>query len=446
MNLRKLLMPLVVLALAAFGAWLLLATAPEVENVSTEKATPIVRAIDVAPADVRMIVRSQGTVAPRTESDLVPEVSGTVVWVSPELASGGFFLAGDALLRIDDRDYRAALARARADVARAEGEFEHAKDELRRQQGLARSRANSPAQLSNARRAERVAQATLEAARVSLEQAERDLARCEITAPFVGRVRSEHVDRGQFVGRGTPVARLYATDFAEIRLPLADRQLAFLDLPGMREPTAGAGEAGPAVTLRATFAGEDHTWRGRVVRTEGEIDAQSRMVHVVARVEDPYGTASRRAQIEAAQAEPSSAEAIEDDAAGAAGRAALTDAPSGPPPRRDGVRDDGERPQFPLAVGLFVRAEIEGRVAKDVLVVPRAAMRDDDRLLLVDHTNRLHLRRVDVLRIDRDEVLVRGELEPGDRVVVSPIQVVVEGMRVRPIDDRPVAASEARPS
>ena len=433
MNKRKLLWPVVVLICAGIGAYILLATAPEVESVSAEKAIPIIRTIDVQPGTVRMTVRSQGTVAPRTESNLVPEVSGTAVWVSPSLASGGFFATGDALLRIDDRDYRTAHARAKAEVARAEGEAEHAKSELGRQRGLARSNANSPAQLSNARRAERVAQASLEAAAVALNQAERDIARCEIHAPFDGRVRSEQVDVGQFVSRGMAIATLYATDVAEIRLPLADRQLAFLDLPGMREPrpTDGAAE-GPPVRLLAIFAGEEHTWHGRVVRTEGEIDAQSRMVHVVALVEDPYGTlrAARETESEGGNVNEAGADSAVDG-----------DAPS--EPHADGLVADEESARFPLAVGLFVRAEIEGREVENVLVVPRSAMRDDSRLLLVDGDDRLHLRHVDVLRIDRDEVLLRTALDPGDRVVVSPIQVVVEGMKVKPIADKPTASRGA---
>ncbi len=396
MNLRKLLAPFAVLAVAAFGAFVLLATAPAVESVEPEKTLPLVRIIEVKPGDRRMQVRSQGTVAPRTESELVPEVSGRVEWMSPSLVSGGFFTRDEPLLRIDPRDYAAALARARSEVARAEGESEHAADELERQLGLARSNANSPSQLSNAKRAERVASAALEAAKVSFEQAQRDLARTELVAPFDGRVRVEQVDVGQFVSRGAPIATLYSTDFAEIRLPLADRQLAYLDLPGIRGDVAG--EGGPRVLLRANFAGKERTWVGQIVRTEGEIDAQSRMVHVVARVEDPYG--------------------IDSGEAPAQGDAAA-----------------------PLAVGMFVRAEIEGHVLRDVVVVPRAAIRDGEALLVIDGDDRLRRLPIEILRIDREEVMLRAELGAEDRVVVSPIQVVIDGMKVRP-----VPAEEARRS
>ena len=403
------LFPLGILALAGLGAFILIATAPEVESVATEKTLPLVRAIDVAPEDISFTVRSQGTVAPRTESELIPEVSGRVVWISPSLVSGGFFTQDEPLLRIDDRDYQAALARAQADVARAEGEAEHATSELSRQRGLARSKANSRSQLSDAIRAERVAEASLQAARVQLEIAERDLARTEIKAPFDGRVRNERVDYGQFVSRGSPIANVYATDFAEIRLPLADQQLAFLDLPGLLSPV-GAPD-GPEVRLHAQFAGQDHTWVGQIVRTEGEIDDESRMVHVVAQVEDPYGAKQARQN------------ALAQDGGGFESETVSESGPS------------------PLAVGLFVRAEIDGKVAEDVITVPRVSMRDANQMLVVDRDNRLQKRTVDVLRIDREDVVVRGDLEMGDRVVVSPLQVVVEGMEVRTIPTEGNSAS-----
>ncbi|MAJ60065.1 MAG: hypothetical protein CBC48_08800, partial [bacterium TMED88] len=200
--------PLGILFASAIGAFLLIATAPKVESVPTEKSLPLVRTIQAQPEDVLWTVRSQGTVAPRTESDLIPEVSGRVVWVSPKLVSGGFFEFDEPLLRIDDRDYAAALARAEADVARADSEAQHAASELKRQQGLARSKANSRSQLSDALRADRVTEASLKAAKSQLGVAQRDLARTEIRAPFEGRVRNEDIDVGQFVSRGTPVATL----------------------------------------------------------------------------------------------------------------------------------------------------------------------------------------------------------------------------------------------
>jgi RND family efflux transporter MFP subunit len=389
----KLLAPIVIAVITAIGAFSIVATAPSIEHVEPTRAIPTVRVIDAIPQTLRYGVKTQGTVKPRTEADLVPEVSGRVVWIAPSLAPGGFFEAGEPLVRLESRDYELTRDRQAAALQRVKSEGEFAAAELRRQEGLSRAGVASQSQIADARRAGSVAEANLLDARAGLEQAQRDLDRTEIRAPFQGRVRDEHVDVGQFVSRGAVIASLYATDYAEIRLPIPDDQLAFLDLltPSPDDATFAVG--GPVVRLSATFAGLDSQWIGRVVRTEGEIDPRSRMIHVVARVENPYDP-------------------------------------------------QGEGAVVPLAVGLFVQAEIEGPEVHDVIVVPRYAMRNDSQILIVDTENRLHRRQVDVLRIDRDQVLVKGPLAEGERICVSPLQVVVEGMRVRPVEDELETESE----
>lgn len=391
----KLLAPIVILALTVLGVVVMVATAPSVEHVEAERAIPTVRVIEATPRTLRHTVRSQGTVTPRTEADLIPEVDGRVVWIAPSFAAGGYFAEGDSLIRLESRDYELARDRARAAVTRARSEREFAAAELKRQEGLSSGGVASVSQLADKRRAASVAEANLLDARAALEQAERDLARTEIHAPFDGRIRDEQVDVGQFVNRGTRIARVYATDYAEIRLPIPDDQLAFLNvsLPRAGEPVQ-IDDAD--VVLRATFAGRRAQWQGRLVRTEGEIDQRSRMVHVVARVEDPYRTNS-----------------------------ASDDVP------------------VPLAVGLFVQAEIQGPVVEGAIKLPRYAMRNDSKILIVDGQDRLHTRDVSVLRIDRDEVLIKGPLPPGERICISPVQVVVEGMRVRTILEPDRAGTDA---
>jgi len=388
MNRRlKLLLPIAIVITGVLGAVALVVTRPDVETNAPEAMARLVRVVDVTPETVQLRVTTHGAVAPRTESDLVPEVSGPIVWVSPSFTSGGFFEAEDPLVRIDPLDYRVALELARANLARAESELERETKELERQQNLADKQIASPAKLDMAVTAERVARAATRQARANLERAERDLERTEILAPFTGRVRERTADVGEFVNRGAPMARLYATDFAEIRLPISDDELAFLDLPLWYRDDAGDAE-GAVVELRADFAGAEHTWEGRVVRTEGEIDPKTRMVHVIARVEDPY-------------------------------------------------RRSGDRP--PLAVGLFVEAQILGRETEGVVTVPRAAMRGTDQLLVADTDDRLRFRHVQVIRARRDEVVIRSGLEPGDRVIVSSVEAAVDGMEVRPVTGDPVA-------
>ena len=377
---KKVVLPLAVLGAAAVVAGILLTTSSPIASRPVE---PLVRAVRTVPAEMRSVhldVRSQGTVSPHAESDLIPRVSGPVVWTSPALVSGGYFTQGEPLLRIDRTDYEAAVERAQAILARAEGEDEHARRTLERQQNLKKRSVASDAQLNDAERVARVAAAGLAEARIQLEQAKRDLERTEIRAPYTGRIRSEKVDVGQFLSRGQPFAMAYATDFVEVRLPMVDSQLAFLDIPKWGQESSP--EDFPEVTLKARFAGQDLEWRGRIVRTEGEIDAKSRLVHVVARVEnDP----------------------------------------------------DGD--QSPLPVGLFVRAEVRGRRADGIAVVPRQALRGSEQVLVVDEENRLRFRDVEVLRIDGENVLIASGLAPGEKVCTSLIQAPVDGMRVRAVAD-----------
>ena len=382
----KVVLPAAAIGVSLLGAAVLIATSSPVEGRPSARQIRPVRVLEAQPGTVQLRVLSQGTVAPRTESALIPEVSGPVVWVSPALVSGGYFEAGQVLLRIDPLDHEAALERARASVARAEGEYEHARQVLERQRGLASRNVVSAAALDEAERSGRVTEAALREARVARGQAERDLARTEIKAPFTGRVRDERVDVGQFLSRGNAFGTIYATDYVEVRLPVPDHQLAYLDVP-LWDRGDLEGEL-PEVTLSARFAGAEHAWQGHIVRTEGEIDPKSRMVHVVARVEDPYA-----------------------------------------------ISADGSRP--PLAVGLFVNAEIAGRSAEQVTLVPRSAMRERSRVLVVDQENRLRYRDVEVLRIDRDDVLIRAGLDAGERVCISQLQTVVEGMEVRPLLETP---------
>lgn len=379
---RVLLIPLVIVALSVLGAITLYATAPELEPESPAPIAPAVRVVTVRPDAVQHIVHSQGTVEPRTESALIPEVAGRVEWVSPALVSGGVFDADEPLLRIEQADYEAALAQARSALEQAEAEEENARFEFDRLKQLEGRNLASRSQLEAAERRLRVAEAALTGARSGLERADRDLQRTELRAPFGGIVRSESIDVGQFVKRGDTVATIYATDYVEIRLPIADEQLAYLDLPfGMRGELGV--DAAPDVELLARFAGRDHSWRGDVVRTEGAIDPRSRMVHVVARV---------------GRADP------------------------------------------PLPVGLFVQARIEGERVSDIVTLPRSALRDGNRVLIVDAENRMRYRDIVPLRFYQDQVMIAEGLAAGDRVCVSPIQTVVEGMTVDPVAE-PAPAS-----
>ena len=453
---RKVLLPIAVVLVGAVGIAVILAMRPHVEPVDPEITAPLVRVERVRPEPVDFVVRAHGTVAPRTESDLIPQVSGPVVWVSPALASGGFFEKDEPLIRIDRADYEVALESARAAVARNTSEHERAKKELKRQQRLANASIASAARYDDAVNGERIAAAALRESLALRERAERDLERTEIVAPYAGRVRDENVDVGQFITRGTSIGRIYAVDFAEVRLPVPDSELRFVDLPMLYRGQSSE-TSGPPVRLRAQFAGAEYTWNGRVVRTEGEIDARTRMVNVVARVDDPYGRAAGRiygpvpakpgAEAEgtlaaetdatlAAETRSGIAAGAEADAAPDAAVEAATPAETAP---ASPTFHDANAARPPLAVGLFVEAEIRGNRVEGAIVLPRAALRPGSEVLVVDPENRLRHRAIEILRSEDDRVVVGDGLAAGDRVVVSPLPAAVEGMVVR-IEETPAEA------
>ncbi len=380
-------LPVAILAVGALVVVGLVSSRSELETAPKEIAPPPVRVLTVTPTEVDLGVRSQGSVVPVTEADLVSEVAGTIVWTAESFEVGGFFDAGEVLLRLDRRDYELALASARASLAQAgvglareQAEADIAREEW---EELGEDGEPGPLVLRQPQLAE--ARAQVEAAFANMRRAELDLERTAIRAPFAGRLRAKRVDRGEFVNRGVPLATIYAVDAAEVVLPVPDSELAFLDLPLDGE----LGDSGPRVLLRARFAGGRHEWEGRIVRVGGEIDPASRMVNLIARVEDPY-------------------------------------------------RSSGDRP--PLSVGLFVDAEVVGRSVESVFQAPRGALVGADRLWLVED-GRLVLRRVGILRADPEVVIVSDGLSAGDRISLTVLESAVDGMRVTPQPEPAPAAT-----
>jgi RND family efflux transporter MFP subunit len=380
-TLLKVLLPVLVLAGGAAVAFTILDQAGAPETEVPQLPPPLVKVVTAVSATATFDVLSHGTVQPRTESRLVPQVPGRVEWVSPSFVPGGFFEQGESLVRLDRRDHELAVVRAEATVARArmvlaleEGEAEVARQEWEaREEGEADELVLRVPHLAEA-------QASLAASLADLERSRLNLGRTEVLAPYAGRVRQRLVDVGQFVLPGRDLAVLYAVDRAEIRLPVPDAELAFIDLPLSYRGQA-PDEGHLPVTVKATFAGRDWSWDGRVVRTEGEIDPSNRMLHLVAQVDDPYGQGG-----------------------------------------------DVGRP--PLAVGMFVECVLHGQVREDVIALPRTALRGDDQVYVVEG-DRLATRRVTLLRVERDRVVLASGVAPGELVCTSILEAAVEGMAVR---------------
>lgn len=375
--------PVAVLAVAFGAVQLLSAAKPAPEKKEEEQRLVSLVYSEAREQAVHLAVNTQGEVRPHTEIDLTPEVSGRIVAISDNFAEGAGFEPGETLVQLDDADYRLAVARAEAGVAQAEVLLLQAKAaaSIKRQQWLSLNPNREPTPLQVNQPQVEEAEANLRSARAELADAQRDLARTRIKLPFRGRVASREVGVGQYVTASTPLGRVFATDRVEVRLPLTDAQLQELDLP-MGFVTSDR-HPGPQVTLSARVGSRQHQWRGHIVRTQAAVDQQTRLIYAVAEVDDPYG-------------------------AGAS----------------DGA---------PLAVGLFVTAEAESTRERRAVVLPREALRNADKVYVVDGEDRLDIRTVDVLSTSENRVVVASGVTDGERVVTSTVANATDGMQVQPI-------------
>ena len=376
---KRLLVPLLILALSAVIFVALVNNQPTLKTTVKEPVPVAVRALDINLAPMQLSVSSEGNVQPSIETKLVAQVAGEVVELSSSLVAGGDFSKGDVLLQLDPRDYEIALARSQAALSRAQAEQRYAAEEASRVRSLYGDELTSIAQLQSAERLLSIANATVDDASAAIKRANVDLERTVFTAPFNGRVRAENVDIGQFLAKGAMIATLYDTDRLQVRLPLADAQLAYLD-PSYAQ-TGLSGEEPANVMLSANYAGDQQSWSAKLLRTEGEISTKSRFLHVIVEVTETLN--------------------------------------------ENGVR---------LPVGLFVDAVIAGRTVDGLVSVPRGALRSDNSVMVIDEDNQLHFRDVSVFKLSDTDVLISEGLASGERISISPLQFVVEGMPVTVID------------
>jgi len=375
------LLPPLVIAVSVWGANYILTHKPEPSRVDAQgqKAQRIdAMRLKVQPFQIEL--SSYGVVKPRTESQLVAQAAGQVVKISERFREGAFFEAGDLLLQIDDRDYRAAVEVAEALLTQSQAKLKE--EQARAEQALRdwkRLGQGSASELVLREPQLAAAQAAIASAKAQLSTARLNLERTRITAPYAGRVLEKRVDQGQVVNGGTSLASIYAVDYVEVRLPLNNRQLEFVDLPEQYRGGQYTSAHSPAVTLSAQVGRSRYHWQGKIVRVEGAIDSRSRQLFVVAQVTDPYSLG-----------------------------------PQGNPP---------------LKVGQFVEAQIKGRLLNDVFVLPRTAINQDQRVLLVDNKV-LVARVVEPLWSDDQHVIVASGLAEGEVLNLTPLGASANGLRV----------------
>ncbi len=371
--------PLLIITLAFIGAALLMSSKQEPEKKSAEAKPPVVTVMAVEPQSFTLDLNSYGVASPKNKTQLVSEVQGRILSIADEFVAGGVVKQGQALAVIEPSDYQADLMQAQAGLAQAEAALNEeiargavAKIEFKDyNNGL-------PPELGLRIPQLKKEQANVKSAQAALKRAERNLERTTIRAPFDGLVRSRQVDLGQYVTMGNLLGELYDTSVAEIRLPLANEELAYLE--SIDNPNT-------QVVLKANLAGKTVHWTGKIVRSEGVIDPNNRMVYLVAEVPDPYQR----------------------------------------------LRDNQHG--LPLKFGTFVNASITGREVGGIVKLPRHLLKNQT-IALVSSDNTIEMRSVNVVRQDLDSIYIKDSLQLGDRVSLTLLNDMNTGLLVTVATDK----------
>jgi RND family efflux transporter MFP subunit len=361
-----------VIGITVLGGMVLVLNKRKAKEEEKDRIVPAIEVVAVSKGNHGVGIDTQGVVESARETRLAAEVGGRVMEVSPNLKRGGMVKKGERLVRIDPSDYRSALAAAEVVAAEAELalEQERAKTEQAKLdwEKLGSGKPVNPLVL----RAPYLKAAGAKAASAleEAEKARRDLERTEIIAPFDAAVRMADVEEGAVVARGTMVAELYASEDLEVRLPLGLEDFGFLK----RDENGNV--VGNAV-LKGKIGTQGYEWQATPARVDPEIDRKTLSATVVAKVLKAEGTA------------------------------------------------------FPFPpVGLFVDAELDGKELEGVVVIPRRALLEGDRVITVNDKSEIDFRDVEVVRLNEKTAVISDGLETGDRVVLTRLSTPVTGMEV----------------
>jgi len=386
MTIRRFL-PLLLIVIFAGASLYVIYEKPEVKKRPDESPTLIsVETMTLAERQFQIRINSFGRVQPHTQGQLVSQVSGQIVALSPNFQDGGFFQKDEVLAQIDARDYQIQVEIAAAELADAKVDFaeqqvlakQAAEDrKLVRNKGAVSDFALNIPQLA-------AAEARIAAANARLAQTKLDVERTQIRAPYSGRILSKNVGLGEVVSANTSLAKIYAVDLVEVRLPIKNSELAFLDLPEQYASGSNAQQQPSEVVIGNSLGGDRQLWPAKLVSTAGAIDEQSQQLYVTARIEHPY------------------------------------------------QQDRSNR--RPLKIGQYVTAEIEGKQISDALVIPNAAVYQGSYVYIYED-GLLQRREIDVAWQSDNEALIRDGLGAGDRLVLTPLGQVSSGTRVKLLSD-----------
>ena len=375
---------LVILAGGGAIGLVLVMTGPETKPKEGSESATIVHTIPLMPHTKQVRITAYGEVIPARKVEIKPQVSGQVIWQNDAVIPGGRLWENEELIRIDPKDYELGLAEVRAEFEQARFEYEVESGRqviaLREwneiQQDLDVTEVNESLVLREPHY--RRAEALLDEARNDIEQAELQLSRTTIRAPFNAMVVQESVEVGQLLNNGSTICQLVGTDAFWIQVTVPLSMLKWIQFPDADRPGADA-----TVALDTGNGGQS-TWKGKVLRLLSDLEPMGRMARVVIEAPDPLG--------------------LEGDA-------------------KDGL---------PLLLGSYVEVNIEAGKLENVLEIPRSALREGNKIWVIGRDPTLKIMDCEVLWSLKETVLVSNQLDPGDKLIVSDLRVAIPGMSVSP--------------
>lgn len=423
----KFILPIIILVGAVFLGKYLIKTGPEAKKRPFVERLAVVEVIRLEAQDYTVELKASGLVKAGTQTNLTSDVSGRILKISNSFNEGNYFEKGVTLISIDSSNYENALAIATSDVAGSKASLAQLAQEekstkrsyqlalsnlnlgkaelarlvkLKRNKLITRSKVDAENQKVNQlkQRLEEtkgkintfksrklVLDAKINSSLSRQKQERLNLSRTAIKTPYAGRVLSKSVDIGQFVGIGAKLGVVYATDHVVVELPLSLNQFELLSFEDSKQNKNTGPIQSPKVSFTSANTYRKNSWEGQIVRTSAALDAESRQIKVIARIEDPFLVV-------------------------------------------DGTRSA-------VKIGQYLDATIQGRTFKQVYVLNSSGVRQNKEILLLKN-DKVHIVAVEVLFNTSKETIVRvQENIEGQALITTSMNQAIEGMKVITLEE-----------
>lgn len=368
---------------------LIFSTEPEAQSEGASIETAIlVDVVDAEKGTFAPTIVATGTVQPVEDVTLSPLVSGQIIRRDPAFTPGGFVKKGEVLLQIDPSDYRNTLELRKSELLQSETALA---TEMGRQQIAEQDLqlinndslfgdnplSDNETQLVLRQPQLNAVKATIEAARASKNQAQLNLERTTIRAPFDAHILSQNVTVGSQVAQGDNLGRIVGTDSYWVTATVPVSRLQYLKFPESNT------EKGSIVHIENSSAWPSGAQRvGYLDRQIGALDNQTRLARVLVRVEDPLATTDE-----------------------------LKEAPK-------------------LMIGTFVEVNIQADSIPDVVRINRDLVRTNQTAWVMKD-NLLEIRELDIILTDNQYAYIQSGLTDGDKIVTTNLSTVTNGIELR---------------